>query len=86
MNGKGPPIHGRWADRNLFLPTEAMSWARAHVRPRDRRLRRVSHAGTAILASAGAPMRERRSHIWDRETNEHYVDPPWCSERIRLLR
>jgi hypothetical protein len=31
MNGKGPPIHGRWANRNLFLPTEAISWARARM-------------------------------------------------------
>ena len=39
-----------------------------------------SMTDAAILA--GGPMRERRSHIWDRETNEHYVDPPWCSERL----
>src|SRR5260221_373958 len=23
-----------------------------------------------------------RSHIWDRETNDHYVEPAWCSERL----
>ena len=27
-------------------------------------------------------MRERRSHLWERETNEHYVEPAWCSERL----
>jgi hypothetical protein len=36
----------------------------------------------ATVASAAAPMRERRSRIWDRETNEHYVEPAWCSERL----
>jgi hypothetical protein len=36
----------------------------------------------ATLSGAGAPMRERRGHIWDRETNEHYVEPAWCSERL----
>ena len=24
----------------------------------------------------------RLSHIWDREANEHYVEPSWCSERL----
>jgi hypothetical protein len=28
------------------------------------------------------PIRERRSHIWRREANEHYVEPAWCSERL----
>jgi hypothetical protein len=27
-------------------------------------------------------MRPRRSHIWERESDEHYVEPPWCSERL----
>lgn len=31
-----------------------------------------------ILASA----RPRISHIFDREKNEHYVEPAWCSERL----
>lgn len=26
--------------------------------------------------------RERKSHIWAREANEHYVEPRWCSERL----
>lgn len=26
--------------------------------------------------------RERKSHIWARESNEHYVEPAWCSERL----
>ena len=39
-----------------------------------------SMTDAAILA--GGPMRERRSHIWDRETNDHYVEPAWCSERL----
>jgi hypothetical protein len=36
----------------------------------------------APIAGAGARMRERRSQIWYRETNEHYVEPAWCSERL----
>jgi hypothetical protein len=36
----------------------------------------------ATIASAGAPIRERRSHLWSRETHEHYVEPAWCSERL----
>lgn len=26
--------------------------------------------------------RERKSHIWAREANEHYVEPDWCSIRL----
>jgi hypothetical protein len=26
--------------------------------------------------------RERKSHIWAREADEHYVEPAWCSERL----
>jgi hypothetical protein len=26
--------------------------------------------------------RPRRSHIFTRETNEHYVEPTWCSQRL----
>jgi hypothetical protein len=26
--------------------------------------------------------RLRQSHIWEREANEHYVEPAWCSERL----
>lgn len=26
--------------------------------------------------------RERKSHIWAREENEHYVEPAWCSKRL----
>jgi hypothetical protein len=26
--------------------------------------------------------RERKSHIWEREANEHYVEPAWCSARL----
>jgi hypothetical protein len=32
-----------------------------------------------ILASSPRP---RNSHIWDREKDEHYVEPAWCSERL----
>jgi hypothetical protein len=28
------------------------------------------------------PTRERKSHIWERETHEHYVEPAWCSARL----
>src|SRR6266436_4012983 len=33
-------------------------------------------------AAVGRPMRERRGHIWERATNDHYVEPAWCSERL----
>lgn len=27
-------------------------------------------------------MRVLKAHVWDREANEHYVEPEWCSERL----
>ncbi len=37
-----------------------------------------------VLTSAApaAVRRQRNSHIWQRETLEHYVEPAWCSERL----
>lgn len=35
-----------------------------------------------IAIPNAAPPRARRSHIWDREENEHYVEPAWCSKRL----
>jgi hypothetical protein len=32
--------------------------------------------------TAVATPRKRDSHIWDRETNDHYVEPAWCSKRL----
>lgn len=29
-----------------------------------------------------APARKLDAHIWDREANDHYVEPRWCSERL----
>jgi hypothetical protein len=30
-----------------------------------------------------APVKRlRRSHVWERETCDHYVEPHWCSERL----
>jgi hypothetical protein len=26
--------------------------------------------------------RKRNSHIWDRATDDHYVEEPWCAERL----
>ena len=26
--------------------------------------------------------RARQSHIFDRETRDHYVEEPWCSKRL----
>jgi hypothetical protein len=26
--------------------------------------------------------RARKSHVWDRDPHEHYVEPAWCSERL----
>jgi hypothetical protein len=34
------------------------------------------------LKLGAAHLRPRRSHIWEREVGEHYVEPPWCSERL----
>ncbi|SDQ99105.1 hypothetical protein SAMN05519103_00329 [Rhizobiales bacterium GAS113] len=28
------------------------------------------------------PLRKRESHMWEREANDHYVEPAWCSERL----
>src|SRR5262249_51008390 len=42
----------------------------------------VEATDAATGPNARAPMRERRSHIWDREADEHYVEPAWCSERL----
>jgi adenine-specific DNA methylase len=33
-------------------------------------------------STAGPEKRQRHSHIWAREQNEHYVEPAWCSERV----
>src|SRR6266446_6598384 len=30
----------------------------------------------------GQIKRARKSHIWEREINEHYVEPAWCSARL----
>ena len=27
-------------------------------------------------------MKPLKAHVWDREENEHYVEPSWCSERL----
>jgi hypothetical protein len=32
--------------------------------------------------AARTPLRKRDSHIWNRETADHYVEPAWCSERL----
>jgi hypothetical protein len=29
-----------------------------------------------------APIKAVNAHIWEREVNEHYVEPAWCSERL----
>jgi hypothetical protein len=34
------------------------------------------------MTTADTIKRERKSHIWQREAFEHYVEPPWCSERL----
>jgi hypothetical protein len=28
------------------------------------------------------PLRKRESHLWARDPNDWYVEPPWCSERL----
>jgi len=32
-----------------------------------------------LVAGAKA---ELAAHVWDREANEHYVEPEWCSQRL----
>lgn len=27
-------------------------------------------------------MKPLKAHVWEREANEHYVEPEWCSERL----
>jgi len=27
-------------------------------------------------------MKPLKAHIWDREVDEHYVEPAWCSKRL----
>ena len=27
-------------------------------------------------------MKQLNAHVWDREANEHYVEPEWCSRRL----
>jgi hypothetical protein len=35
-----------------------------------------------MTAVPRAPLGNRDSHIWNREANDHYVEPAWCSERL----
>lgn len=28
------------------------------------------------------PLRKRESNLWERERNDHYVEPEWCSRRL----
>jgi hypothetical protein len=35
-----------------------------------------------MTVSDTTALRERKSHVWDREADEHYVEPEWCSERL----
>jgi len=34
------------------------------------------------MSDVVAEPRERKSHIWEREEREHYVEPAWCSARL----
>lgn len=27
-------------------------------------------------------VKKLEAHIWEREVNEHYVEPAWCSKRL----
>src|SRR5262245_52351090 len=35
-----------------------------------------------LLEGIAKGKRPRRSHIWDRDAHNFYVDPRWCSERL----
>jgi hypothetical protein len=35
-----------------------------------------------ITGPLRGPLRKRESHLWEREANDHYVEPAWCSERL----
>jgi hypothetical protein len=30
----------------------------------------------------GKPLKKLEAHVWEREANEHYVEPVWCSRRL----
>jgi hypothetical protein len=32
--------------------------------------------------SLRGPLRKRESHLWERDPNDWYVEPEWCSERL----
>lgn len=34
------------------------------------------------MSTAEDIKRAENSHIWQREQHEHYVEPPWCSQRL----
>lgn len=37
---------------------------------------------TAPSAALRGPLRKRESHLWERQTEDWYVEPEWCSERL----
>lgn len=34
------------------------------------------------MTLAGGAIKKLDAHVWEREANEHYVEPPWCSYRL----
>lgn len=34
------------------------------------------------MTIAEGAIKKLEAHVWERETNEHYVEPEWCSERL----
>ena len=42
---------------------------------------RGTHLANTPSTQTPQAARPRRSHIWARESDEHYVEPSWCSAR-----
>lgn len=37
---------------------------------------------TAATAALRGPLRKRQSHLWERQADDWYCEPEWCSERL----
>lgn len=34
------------------------------------------------MIEAGVPLKEQKSHVWERQEHDWYQEPKWCSERL----
>lgn len=42
----------------------------------------MTEASTALSGTLRGPLRKRESSLWERERNDWYVEPEWCSARL----